>query len=181
MSQFVHLEPWVRVLSSLVPDDAEFEDVVNYIAELAAKTKTDTEARVWLTSPVHSVGERERGMRQLFDETEAHPVVKKIVITMLRKRILTDFFDFASELRDFADIRLNLLRGVVESAVEMNDKDKNDLEALFKRRLHRTPVFVYKVREDLLGGIRLKLKQMVIDVSLEKRLEDLQHALRGRA
>ncbi len=84
--------------------------------------------------------------------------------------------DILPEVIDELDKEAVLLEHevVIESAVALKEEDLKYLLDLIKAKLGHQPLVVEKVNPDLIGGVRLRIGDQVIDVSLKYRLDQLK-------
>ncbi|MCE9532905.1 MAG: ATP synthase F1 subunit delta [Planctomycetes bacterium] len=74
-------------------------------------------------------------------------------------------------LRDKLAKRIRIL---VESAVPLDESQLEKLRAMLAERLHETPILINRIKENLLGGIRLHVGDKVFDSTVLYRLDALR-------
>ncbi|MEM0898242.1 MAG: F0F1 ATP synthase subunit delta, partial [Verrucomicrobiota bacterium] len=68
-------------------------------------------------------------------------------------------------------------QAVVETAVELDDPIRNQVDSDLKKKYGDQLTFEYKTNPDLLGGMRVKVGSDVWDGSVKARLDRLSNAL----
>jgi F-type H+-transporting ATPase subunit delta len=79
-----------------------------------------------------------------------------------------------------ADEAAGVVRARVESAVPLTEQEKARLIAAVQRRFRRTPIIDCVEAPELLGGVRLRVWDTVIDDSLQAALARLREQLRSK-
>lgn len=64
---------------------------------------------------------------------------------------------------------------VVQSAVELNEGERNDIQTSLIREHGDSLVFSWEVDPDLIGGIRIRIGDRVIDGTVRNRINKLSH------
>ena len=59
------------------------------------------------------------------------------------------------------------------SAVEMKEETKNRLVEVLQRKLNCKVIPTYCVKEDILGGLVIKINDKIIDLSLSSKIKDM--------
>lgn len=172
--------PYIKVFSSLFEEDEAFLSAAEEVMTLRELFWTQRWMKDFLCSPAVKKSWREKVIRDVFDQTGVNAWVTKLVILMLRKGRILQFSNFAYGLRDFADNRCGILRGTVESAVELTSEESSKLDSLLRAGTGKMTVLTPRVNEELLGGLRVKMSQMVLDTSLERKLNDAKIKLLKR-
>ncbi|MGD8239856.1 MAG: ATP synthase F1 subunit delta [Armatimonadota bacterium] len=79
-----------------------------------------------------------------------------------------------------ADEAAGVVRARVESAVPLTEQEKARLIAAVQRRFGRTPIVDYVDAPELIGGVRMRVWDTVIDDSLQAALARLREQLRSK-
>ncbi len=95
------------------------------------------------------------------------------IITMLKMQDKEDLLeDLINELRN--EMQIQARKVILESAVELSKNEVDSLKNMVVSQLGFQPVLVQKIDRGLLGGVRLRIGDTVIDVSLKRRLNELK-------
>jgi F-type H+-transporting ATPase subunit delta len=66
---------------------------------------------------------------------------------------------------------------IIESAIELSDREISQLAKTISQKLKYQPSIINRVDPDLLAGIRLRIGDQVIDISLKNRLEQIRNTI----
>ena len=66
---------------------------------------------------------------------------------------------------------------VIESATELSENEISQLANVVTQKLGYQPAIVNRVDPDLLAGIRLRIGDQVVDISLKNRLEQIRNTV----
>lgn len=164
--------PYIKVFSSLYEDNQGFLAAVEQIVALRDFFWSNTQMKDFLCSPAVSSKWREATIRKILPEVGADDAVVRIIILLLHKGRILEFSNFAGSLQEFADERCGILRGVVESAVALTDVEAGRLKTMIDTNSGKSSILDFRVREELLGGLRVRMSHMVLDSTLDKKLNE---------
>ncbi len=154
--------------------DAVGNDLAALHAELAVPA-----ARALLTSP--DVNDKERAA--VLDKLCAgrSQLLKNLVGVLQHRRRLDVLFDLAPAFRDLVMASRGEVEGVVESAHPLSADDLTALRALAGRLSGKTVQLTATTKPGLLGGVRLRIGNLLYDGSLRASLEQLEQKLNQAA
>ncbi len=117
--------------------------------------------------------ERKKTIEDVFASNVSEQVLNflRILIDKRREMIIHDIYHTFSEM---ADERLGIVNAVVESAVELDDKEKERLREKINKMTGNTVRLECVVHPEILGGIIVKMGDKVIDGSVKSKLEGLK-------
>jgi len=177
MAQSESMMAYVKVFSELISDDVAFSEAVQEATMTIAVLWEDQSLRYFLSAPVIKKDMRERVVRAVFDKMGANEVWKKVFVMMIRKDRMQSLQVFKNELRQFADVRCGIVRGVAQAAIELTDSIKQDLTAFFKEQLKSEVAIDYRVNSEVLGGLKVNLGGVVLDASLDSKIKEAKNRL----
>lgn len=67
--------------------------------------------------------------------------------------------------------------GVVESAVELQTEEKKQIETLLQKALQHPVTLSYQVNKAVLGGVKIRVGDWVLDATLARNLNKMRDAL----
>jgi len=82
-----------------------------------------------------------------------------------------------TEARKIYDARHNRLRVHVTSAVELNNEFRGRLEHGVRTFFKLEPVLMTKVDPEVLGGLRVRIGDMLYDASIRAKLDDIRNQI----
>ena len=132
------------------------------------------QARVYMQDPAVSTAEKQAFVQQLFGVKNQ---VSNFLTTLLaaKRYYLLDIC--VQEVHQLLDQRQGILRAKVQTAFELNDKQKKQVETVLSQYTAKTVRATFDVKADLLGGLCVRMEDTLIDGSLKRRFEKLQEEL----
>jgi F-type H+-transporting ATPase subunit delta len=136
-------------------------------------------ARALITSPDVNAGER----GQVLDKLAAgrHPLLRNLIGVLQHRRRLAVLFDLFPAWKALVMASRGEVDGVVESAMALADDELQALTALAGRLTGKKVHLTVAVRPDLLGGVRLRVGNVLYDGSLRASLDQLGQKLQQSA
>ncbi|MDD2212268.1 MAG: F0F1 ATP synthase subunit delta [Clostridia bacterium] len=107
----------------------------------------------------------------------ASPIVYNFLHLILDKRREAFFLEVIKAYNKYADEARNIVNAEVWSVVELTSKDYRDLEQKLARITGKSVRLQNIIDTSLLGGIKVKIGDMVIDGSVTKKLSLLKNQL----
>jgi len=111
-------------------------------------------------------------------KAELDVVLKNAVKLLVSKKMLSSSDLVLQSLQDIIDKKNKVVRAKISSAKHLKKEDKDQLEEEIKKKYHAESVeSVFFENEELLGGVRIEVKDEVIDTTYRNRLNQLEKFL----
>lgn len=165
---------YATALHALAVEQDAVDALAGDLAALHAVLAT-ADARALITSP--DVHDAER--TQVLDKLCAgkHPLLRNLVGVLQHRRRLDVLFDLAPAYRALVMQQRGQIEGVAEAAFALSDDELQSLAGLAERLSGKKVELSPVVRPDLLGGVRLRLGNVLYDGSLRAALDQLEQKL----
>lgn len=150
--------------------DAVEQDLAALHQALASK-----EARAVVLSPDIGAGER----AGLLDKLAAgrSELVRNTIGVLQHRRRLEVLFELYPEFRALVMVARGEIEGVAETAHELGDAEIAGLQALAQKLTGKRVRLAVRVQPETLGGVRLRLGNVLYDGSLRLALDQLEQRL----
>ena len=133
----------------------------------------------WFNSPLVPVTEKKQSVRRLSEQGKLPGWMRGLLDLLVEKHRCFLFPAIVQQYRIMADELLGRVRVRVRTAWEMDGKTRRLLEEQLKARWGQRIEVETKVDEELLGGIVVEAKSMVMDGSLNGQLRRMRGELGG--
>ncbi len=87
------------------------------------------------------------------------------------------FREILAEFIRIAYKDLNIKKGTIFSTIKLTEAEIKEIEKKTSEIINATVVLENKLDENLLGGFKIQVEDMIIDESVKKRLDDLKNKL----
>jgi len=129
---------------------------------------------VWFNSPLVPVTEKKKSIQRISKQVKLSGWMRGLLDLLVEKRRCFLFPEMEEQYRLMADELLGRVRVRVRTAWEMDGKTRRILEEQLKARWGEHIEVKTKVDEELLGGIVVEAKGMVMDGSLKGQLRRMR-------
>ena len=134
----------------------------------------DLSVKALLTSPDLAAAERERIVGKLVEG--ADELVRGLVAVLQQRRRLEVLFDIHPQFRAMVLTDRGEVEGVVETPRPLGDAEMQSITQLASKLSNLKVSLAQKVAPELLGGIRLRVGNILYDGSVQSSLEQLMQA-----
>jgi len=150
-----------------------------WLAELdrLAAALTDEEDVRRLEDPEIPFERRHEAFKALFKDKHMLPPVYNLIGLMLRRRRLEMVGDVAREFRRLYNRREGIYEAVATSAAKLDDAEVKALTSRLEEMTGGKIDLTFQVDPQLLGGVQVRLGDLLIDGSVRGRLERLRNKL----
>ena len=162
-------------------DVAQEKDIVEVIAaeleELSTSLAGDSSLRVILIDPSVSRQDRIAIVEKIFSDFNSYSVnFIRLLIEKNRSNILDKAHSIFMEIKDDAD---GILSGVVESAMPLDAETGSELKVQLEQNFGHRLKLEFKTTPEILGGLRIRVGNSVMDGSITGKLDNLKKAMIG--
>jgi ATP synthase F1 delta subunit len=103
---------------------------------------------------------------------------KKVVEFLEKRRLLSKSKDILKKLDEVINLEEEKVVVKVSSVKKLSEKAKKELHQFIEKRYKAKQVlFIEELNDKLLGGIRLEIKDEVIDLTIKNKIKKLQEHL----
>jgi F-type H+-transporting ATPase subunit delta len=163
---------WARALFEVAKEHDLLDGVRDQLREFADALNENRDLMVFFFSPYFSTEEKKNGLKR--SVTGAEPVLMNFLEALLERHRMPAIFRIRARYEELWEDERDLLPVEVTSAIEL---DKSIVGRIGKRigeQTRRTVELSSKVDPDILGGIVLRVGNVVLDASIRNRLEQLR-------
>jgi F-type H+-transporting ATPase subunit delta len=139
-----------------------FADAMNDSRQLAA----------FFFSPYFSVTEKKEGLGRAV--TDAHPAFENFLEALIERHRMPAIFRIRVEFTELFDDEKKLLPVTITSAVALDDETVSGLGRRIGEQIDRHVEVSSTVDPDIIGGIVLRVGNVILDASIKNRLEQLR-------
>ena len=168
---------YAEALFDVAKEKGKLDEIGEQLDEFVDALDRDRDLQVFFFSPYFSSAEKREGISRAVSGAE--PELINFLELLAEKHRMPAIFrirDRFDELWAEANRRLEV---TLTSAIELDPKLVQNVGAEIERQTKRTVDLRTEVDEGILGGLRLRVGNMVLDASLRSRLERLRTAVRG--
>jgi F-type H+-transporting ATPase subunit delta len=164
----------------LAERDGKVEEWLTQLDRVAAAVSDPAVVRR-LENPQSPFDERHAAFRSVFGKDEMLPQVWNLVGLVLRRRRLESVDDIAREFRRLYNRRAGIAEAIATSAAELDEEEVAALRRRLEQMTGGKVDLSLRVEPQLLGGVQVRLGDVLIDGSVRGRLERLRSRLESGA
>lgn len=148
------------------------------LAQLAELLEKEPELLRIFRNPIFSVEEKKSVLEKLFGKFKPEKMVADFCYLLADKERLGVLPDIAAVYGEFLDAEQGVVRGELITAVKLNKDKQKDLLKSLEKKAGKKLVLDFAMDKDILGGVVLKVGDMVLDASLRAQIGMLQENIK---
>jgi ATP synthase F1 delta subunit len=160
-------------------DKGKIDQLQEQLAQFAAAVDGDRELQVFLFSPYLSSNDKVDGLRRAV--TGAEPEFANFLELLVEKGRMPEIFRIRREFDELWKKANRRLDVTVTSAIELDPKVVGKIGEEVERQTGEKVDLSSEVDDGILGGIVLRVGNMVLDASIRTRLEKLRKSVASAA
>lgn len=177
MRNQVLIKRYAQGLINSAKDEKEFESLLRQIREFDDLLSTQKNLQDALTSPFLPAAKKKEIAAQVLAETSLGEKAKRFLLILVdnnRLSLIQDIIDQSPEIWNDAH---GIATFVVSSVVPLDEAQKKRLEERLTRLEKRNVFLSYRIDPSLIGGLFIRKKNIVYDVSIQGDLERLKQKI----
>ena len=165
-------EVYARALFEAAKEDGVLDRVHEELGEFADALDEDRNLQVFLFSPYFSSEEKKQGVRRIV--TDADERLLNFLELLSERHRMPVLFRIRRIFDDLWAEENKLLSVTVTSATELDQSLVDDIGKRIEEQTGRQVELSSSVDPDVLGGLRVRVGNMVLDATVRNRLEQLR-------
>ena len=161
-----------EALFEVAKSKGRLDEVHTQLGEVAEALSVDRDLQVFFFSPYFSSTEKRDGVARTLSGAE--PELLAFLELLAEKHRMPALFRIRGRFDELWAKERGHLEVTVRSAVELDDDVVRSIGAEIERKTGQTIDLRSAVDRDLIGGIVLQVGNMVLDASIQNRLEKLR-------
>jgi F-type H+-transporting ATPase subunit delta len=163
---------YARSLFDVACEHDELDEIHEQLGELVAALDDNRDLRVFLFSPYFSAEEKKEGLGKLLEDPNER--FERFLELLAERHRMPALYRIKREFDDLWAEERKKLSVEVTSAVELDDDTVKDIGARIEEETGREVELSSRVDHDLIGGIVIRVGNMILDASVRARLEGLR-------
>ena len=163
---------WARALFEVAKEHALLDEVRDQLGQFTDALSENRDLMVFFFSPYFSTDEKKDGLKRAV--TEADPVLMNFLEALIERHRMPAVFRIKARYEVLWEDERDLLPVEVTSAVALDESVVGSIGQRIGEQTKRTVELSSNVDPDILGGIVLRVGNLVLDASIRNRLEQLR-------
>ncbi len=163
---------YARALFEVADERNALDEIRDQLGAFADAMHENRDLAVFFFSPYFSVDEKKDGLERAVQD--ANPEFDNFLQALIERHRMPAIFRIRTEFDSLWDEARKLLPVQIVSAIELDDATVQSLGDQIGRQVDRKIELSSAVDPDILGGIVLKVGNLILDASIKNRLEQLR-------
>jgi F-type H+-transporting ATPase subunit delta len=163
---------WARALFEVAKENDLLDLVRDQLAEFVAALDDSRDLAFFFFSPYFSTEEKKNGLERAV--TGGEPILMNFLEALIERHRMPVIFRVKARYDELWEDERDLLPVEVTSAIELDKSTVSSIGERIGEQTKRTVELSSKVDPDILGGIVLRVGNVILDASIRNRLEQLR-------
>ncbi|MGN6867563.1 MAG: ATP synthase F1 subunit delta [Solirubrobacteraceae bacterium] len=163
---------WARALFEVAKEHDLLDKVREQLGAFVDALGENRDLMVFFFSPYFSTQEKKDGLKRAV--TDAEPVLMNFLEALIERHRMPALFRIKARYEVLWEDERDLLPVEVTSAVELDKSTVSSIGERIGEQTKRTVELSSRVDPDILGGIVLRVGNVILDASIRNRLEQLR-------
>ncbi len=163
---------YARALFEVASEHGSLDEIHEQLGAFADAMNGDRELAVFFFSPYFAVDEKKAGLDRAV--TDANPEFRNFLEALIERHRMPAIFRIRAEFETLYQDAKKLLPVQIVSAIELDEATVTSLGDKIGRQLDRHIELSRVVDPDILGGVVLRVGNVIMDASIRTRLEQLR-------
>ena len=163
---------YARALFEVALEHDVLDPVREQLGQLADAMHDNRDLAVFFFSPYFSTDEKKQGLHRALDGAE--PAFENFIEALIERHRMPAIFRIRARFDELWDEEKKLLPVLVTSAVKLDESVVQSLGDRIGEQVGRNVQLSTEIQPDILGGIVLRVGNVILDASIRNRLNQLR-------
>ena len=169
---------YAKALLSLGQEDGNYGEYGDNLKEFAGFCVDNPEFKKVISNPVFSVDDRKKVLNKILEKSTFADLVKNFLRLLLDKNRIGGIADVSDYYTRLTDEISNIIRAEIVTARPLKDDVMKKLDGVLSKITAKTVKAKVEEDESLIGGLVVKIGDLVLDGSVRAQLEGLKESLK---
>jgi F-type H+-transporting ATPase subunit delta len=166
---------YAEALFEVAKEKGKLEEIRDQLAQFADALADDRDLQVFFFSPYFSSEEKREGIQSAISGAE--PELVNFLELLAEKHRMPAIFRIRRDFEELVAEELKQLEVNVTSAIELDEGIVKQVGEEIEKQTGRQVELSSSIDPDILGGLVLRVGNMVLDASLRNRLEKMRREI----
>ena len=154
----------------------DVEKLYTQLKNITEILNSSSELKTFLESPLVSANDKKEIIYKVFGKDFDLQLINLMNLLADNKRfaLLETVLNCFEKLYEQKN---NISKISVISATEINENSKKRLETVLSQKTGKNIIPQYRIKEDIIGGIIIKINDKIIDLSLDKKIKNMERQI----
>ena len=163
---------YARALFEVAKEQDSLGEIHDQLGAFAAAVNDNRELSAFFFSPYFTVADKKEGLHRAV--RGANPAFRNFLEALIERHRMPAIFRIRTEFEALYDEENKLLPVQITSAVALDDETVQGLGQRIGQQIDREIELSSAVDPDIIGGIVLRVGNVILDASIKNRLEQLR-------
>jgi F-type H+-transporting ATPase subunit delta len=163
---------YARSLFEVAQEHDKLDTIKEELGQFADELNTNRDLQVFFFAPYFSSAEKKDGVSKVIENGDEHLV--RFLELLAERHRMPALFRIRKELDRLWAEENQLLPVTITSAVELEDETVKDLAKRIEDQTGRQIELTTHVDPNLIGGLQMRVGNMIYDATIKNRLEKLR-------
>jgi F-type H+-transporting ATPase subunit delta len=163
---------YARALFEVAVEQDSLDEIREQLDQFADALDENRQLAAFFFSPYFSATEKKEGLAQAV--TEANPAFDNFLQALIERHRMPAIFRIRTDFTVLWDVERKLLPVQITSAVELDSDTVKNLGKRIGEQVDRKIELSTEVDPDIIGGVVLRVGNVILDASIKNRLEQLR-------
>jgi F-type H+-transporting ATPase subunit delta len=169
---------YAKALLSLGQEDGNYAEYGENLKEFAELCADNPEFSKVIGNPVFSVEDRKKVLDDILERSAFADYVKNFLRLLLDKNRIGGIGDVSAYYMRLTDELSNIIRAEIITARPLKEEVMDKLDGVLSKITSKTVKATVEEDESLIGGLVVKIGDLVLDGSVRAQLEGLKESLK---
>ena len=167
---------YTLALWEIAKDDNITDQVLQDFKLIRNTIDSSRELLVMLRSPIVNLKKKLDILTAIF-EKRVKGLTMKLISVLTEKNRESSLYDISVDFENLVNEKKGIAKAKITTAIELSDKEKNNLIAKLKEYAGKDLIPVFTVDKEIKGGFIAQVSDTIIDASIKRQLELLREEL----
>jgi F-type H+-transporting ATPase subunit delta len=169
---------YAKALLSLGQEDGNYAEYGENLKEFAGICADNPEFSKVIGNPVFSVEDRKKVLNSILEKSQFADYVNNFLRLLLDQNRISGIGDVSAYYTRLTDEISNIIRAEIVTARPLKDEVVDKLDVVLSKITNKTVKAKVEEDESLIGGLVVKIGDLVLDGSVRAQLEGLKESLK---
>lgn len=132
-----------------------------------------------LQNPIYPPDLKMEIIDEVLKAVKVDPEIERFLKLLVERRRIQYIKEIVMMYQELLDEELNIARGEIIAAYPLSEEEKKELEEVLKEYLKKEVVLESKVDENIIGGIKIRIGDLIFDGTLKTQLNKFKEIIKG--